>query len=257
MVINLKKKNIAIILQARCGSKRFPNKILKKIYKKNNSIDLIIKRLLNVFSNDSIIIATSQLKIDKKLSFLSRKYKVGFFSGSHNNLIKRYYDCAKLNKLKYLIRITADCPFVDPYMIKNFLKYFLKNNKSYSCNCAPYEKRTYPVGSDIEIFKFSELSKYKMINISKFQKEHISPFFLSNTNKKNLFNLKKDLSMIRYTLDYNEDLLLLKSLSSKLKNPFKARFNEIIKILIKNNEIASINSKYVQMYYKKKVKKGY
>jgi spore coat polysaccharide biosynthesis protein SpsF (cytidylyltransferase family) len=142
-------------------------------------------------------------------------------------------------------------------MIKNFLNYSIKRKIDYSSNCAPYEKRTYPVGSDIEIFKFSELEKYKIKKTSLFQREHISPFFLKNSKKKHLFNEKNNLSMIRYTLDYKEDLVLLKHLSSKFKNPIKVKYAEITTYLKKNIKISSINSKYVGIYYKKKIKKGY
>ena len=254
--MNLKKFKTGIIIQARIGSKRFPKKILTKIYKKK-IVEIMIERLLICFNPQDIYIATTNNKKDKIIIKHLKKYRINFFQGSEDNLLKRFIDCAKFYKLNTVIRLTADCPLIDPYLVKDFFNYQLNKNLDYYSNCAPYEKRTYPVGSDIEIFKYSELKKYKIKKTSLFQREHISPFFLKNSKKKHLFNEKNNLSTIRYTLDYKEDLSLLKHLSSKFKNPINVKYSEIVTYLKKNNKIRSINSKYVGIYYKKKIKKGY
>ena len=124
--MKINNKKIGIVIQARCGSKRFPNKINKKIYKNFSSLDFIIKRILKHFDKDKIILATSTEHIDKKLIIYKKKYKINFFTGSHNNLLKRYYDCAKTYNIDTIVRLTADCPLVDPIHIKSYLRLFHK-----------------------------------------------------------------------------------------------------------------------------------
>ena len=254
---NLEKNNVGIIIQARYGSKRFPAKIEKKIYSSDTSIDFLIKRLKRYFKTHSIILATTKLKIDMKLAKYQNKYGIGFYQGSQNNLISRYYNCAKKNNLKVIVRLTADCPFVDPKIIIKFLNFYMKNKFVYISNCAPYEKRTYPVGSDIEVFSFSALEEYKNKKISKFQKEHISPYFLHNFKKTYLFNLKKNISNYRYTLDYKNDLKLIKKIINNFTSPYTTEFKAINKFLSKNMKLRMINHEYISYYYKSKIKKGY
>ena len=255
--MKINNKKIGIVIQARCGSKRFPNKINKKIYKNFSSLDFIIKRILKHFDKDKIILATSTEHIDKKLIIYKKKYKINFFTGSHNNLLKRYYDCAKTYNIDTIVRLTADCPLVDPIHIKIYLRLFHKKKIDYLSNCAPYENRTYAVGNDIEIFKFKSLKKYLNYKNTTFQKEHISPFFLKNFKKTHLVKSREDLSKFRYTLDYPLDLWVIKEMIKKSKNPINLKYKEIINILKKNKEISSKNLNYVSIYFKKKIKKGY
>ena len=153
--------------------------------------------------------------------------------------------------------MTADCPLVDPTQIKKFISLFYKKKLNYLSNCAPYEERTYAVGSDIEIFRFKSLKKYLYLKTTTFQKEHISPFFLKNFKKTYLVKSKENLSKFRYTLDYPMDLHVIKKIIKKSKKPFNLKYKEIINILKKNKKISSKNSRYVSIYYEKKVKKGY
>ena len=254
---DLKYDRIGIIIQARGGSKRFPAKVEKKIFYDDTVIDFVIKRLLKYFDKDSIILATTKLKMDEKLVKYHKKYGIRFYQGSQNDLISRYYNCASKYNLRSIVRLTADCPLVDPKIIIKFLNFFKKNNFIYLSNCAPYEKRTYPIGSDIEIFTFSALKKYKIKKITNFQREHISPFFLDNFRKNYLFKTKKDFSSFRYTLDYKKDLILIKKIIKNFKNPYAVSFNAINIFLLKNKKLRDINHEFISRYYKSKIKKGY
>ena len=117
--MNLKKFKTGIIIQARIGSKRFPKKILTKIYKKK-IVEIMIERLLICFNPQDIYIATTNNKKDKIIIKHLKKYSINFFQGSEDNLLKRFVDCAKTYKLNTIIRLTADCPLIDPYLIKDF-----------------------------------------------------------------------------------------------------------------------------------------
>ena len=252
------KYSSAIFIQARLGSKRYPNKITMNLYKSNNCLEFLIKRILKVFDKKSIFLLTTKKMNDKKLKKIANELKINFFQGSEKNLIKRYLDCAKHHGINNIIRITADCPYVDPLHIKKNFEFYIKQNKfNYISNCTPYEKRTFAVGNDIEIFQTKYLEKALKMKLSNFQKEHISPFFLKFVSNIYLINNKSKDQKLRFTLDYPEDLVLLKKLTKCFSNPFLASYNKIIKILKKNKKLREINEKYVKIYYKKKIKNNY
>ena len=117
----MNNKNYAIMIQARSGSLRFPNKILKKINRKE-ILAIMLERLKKVFKNKIIVVIGS--KNCKKIVNVCKKQKTKFFIGSNNNVLKRYYMCAKKNKVKTIVRIPSDCPLIDPAIIKKGLKKF-------------------------------------------------------------------------------------------------------------------------------------
>ena len=126
----MKNKKYALIIQARLTSKRFPNKILKKINKKE-VLTIMLERLKKKFKN-KIIIAIGN-KNSKKIVDICKKQKIKFFIGSNNNVLKRYYKCAQKNKVKIIVRIPSDCPLIDPDIIKKGLKKWPKFHLISTC----------------------------------------------------------------------------------------------------------------------------
>ena len=147
-------KKIAVISQCRLGSKRLTSKILLKI---NNEylINLFTKRLKKI-NCEKIILAIANEKNKNKLIKKINKNKVEIFVGSQKNLLKRYYDCAKFYKLDIIIRITSDCPLIDPYLVNKGIKLFKKKKIDYLSNNLP---RSWPHGLDYEVFTFETLKK--------------------------------------------------------------------------------------------------
>ena len=205
---------IAAIIQARLGSKRFPNKILKKINNKETVLDYIVDRIGKSKKIDKIIITTTKNKIDDKIERHLKKKKILFFRGSENNVLSRYYFCSKKFKVNLIIRITSDCPLVDPKVIDKMIDVFQKKKLDYLANTAPIKKPMWPDGSDIEIFSYQALKKAFRLCKNKFYREHVTFFFWKR--KKKYFKIdqyenKYDWSNFRYTLDYSEDLKVIKS----------------------------------------------
>ncbi len=221
---------IGCIIQARSGSRRLKNKIFLKI-KEKNLLEILILRLLQSKKINKIIIATTNLKSDNKVHKVAKKYKLNSFSGSENNVLKRYYDCAKKFKINTIVRITADCPLTDPKLVDNLIDYHFKKKSDYTSNVNP---RTFPDGLDIEILKFSVLKK----NITKISSssdlEHVTPYFRrSKKIKKINYKLKKNLSKIRWTIDYKKDYDFIKKLFKKIKYNIYLNWEEIYKIMLK------------------------
>ena len=144
--------------------------MLKKITKKYNTLEFLIKRLELCKSIKKIIVATSNLKKDDKILDIKAK-NVLFFRGSEQNVLERYVQTAEKFNLKHLVRITGDCPFSDPYLIDKLTKIYFKHNYDYVSNVNP---PTFPNGFDIEIFSLklakNSLKRFK----SKKNREHVT-----------------------------------------------------------------------------------
>ena len=229
---------IGIILQARSNSKRFPNKVLKKI-KNKTILELIIHRLRNI-SGTKLLIATTTSKNDSKICRISKKLDIPFYRGKIKDVLSRYYHAASKYKLKTIIRCNADCPFIDKNIIKRMLKIYKKKKYDYFSNIL---EPSFPSGLHVEIFNFKALSKaYHKASINS-DREHVTPYIYKNKKKFLIgsFKNKKDLSFHRWTIDYLEDLRFTKTVYKEFSYKNKFKMQDIIKLLEKNPKIMKIN----------------
>ena len=208
--------NFGIIIEARTGSNRFKKKILKKIYKKTSVLEFLIKRIKNQKKIKKIIVATTINNNDDIIEQICKKNKIKCFRGSEKNLIKRVSDAAKFYKLSHIVQATSDNPFFDITIFKKLLKVYMSGKYDFASNSLI---RTYPIGSDIRIFSVKKLisTSHTVIGI---KKQHTCYYFLKNFKKLKYFNLyasKKYIRPnIRITIDFKEDLKLLKIIVNKL-----------------------------------------
>ena len=131
------------------------------------------------------IILTSLSKSDDIIENICKKKKIPVFRGSLNNVLKRYYDCSKKNSLNDIVRITSDCPFVDPKIITKLCEKYKKNNVQYASNII---YPTFPDGFDIEIFSYDALKKTLKNSKSRKSKEHVT-LDMINDKKLKKYNL--------------------------------------------------------------------
>ena len=240
-----------ILIQARTGSKRFKNKVLKKIHKKT-ILEIVINRLQNSTTLKNIYVLTSKKKNDTQIVNLCKKIGIKYFRGSENDVVKRYYDCVKKHKIKNIIRITADCPLIDPKLLDQFYRFYKKKNYDYVSNTTPPHKSTFPDGSDIEIFSAKALSRVKKYCKDKVDKEHLTNFIWKDKKFKIFtFKHKKNLSNYRYSLDYKQDFHSIKKIFYVLKKNKQFGYtDEIIKI-INNSPDIKLRMELTKKLYKK------
>ena len=228
---------IGIIIQARTDSRRFPKKVLKLIDDRP-----VLWHVINQCKQTKleIIVATTTRKMDDPIIEIARKSKVKFFRGSKNDVLDRYYQTAKKFGLKFIIRITADCPIVDPKESMKVVK-FLKLKK---IDYVSLDEKTYPDGLDTEGFTFESLKCAWENAKLKSEREHVTPYIKKEKNKfkKKIIPYSKNLSHFRFTVDYKEDLELLEHILINLKNKKIIHLNDIVKIVEKNPELIKINS---------------
>ena len=232
----MENKTIAII-QARLDSRRFPSKILGRIGK-FSLIELLIKRLKKSREVDEIILAVPKNKKNKLIKKYVRNVKL--FFGSENDVLDRFYKAAKKFKATNIVRICGDSPFVDPKIVDKIILKLKKNNLDYVSNTI---EPTFPDGLDAEAFRFITLKKAWKNATSKYDREHVTPFIINNSKfKKYNLKFKKNLSLIRLTVDEKIDLKQIEKVYHHFKNPINFGIEDIFKLLNKNKKIFSINS---------------
>ena len=234
------KNIIAAIIQARIGSTRLPGKVLSDIEGKP-LIWHIIERLKKAKKINKIILATTERKEDKKLISIAKGSAIDFYAGNEKDVLDRFYQAAKENRVNVIVRITSDDPFKDPKIIDKFLGYFLKNKPDYLSNTI---KPTYPEGLDIEIFtlKTAEKAWREAKKIS--EREHVTPYIWKNPQKFKIKNLtyKKDFSNLRWRIDYPEDLEFAREIYKRIYSKKKIfLMGDILKLLGKEPALEKIN----------------
>ena len=234
------QKKVLAIIQARYNSKRFLGKVLKKI---NNQtvLEILIKRLSKSKRISKIIVACSNNPHDKGIIDICKKFKVNYFIGSESDVLDRFYKAAKKYKeYNNIVRVTADCPLIDPEIVDKVIDGFFSNYADYASNVNP---PTFPDGLDVEIFKFSALKEAYYKSKKSFEREHVTPFIINNKKFKK-FNLRNsiDYSSLRITLDEKKDLILITKIIKNFKKNLYFNFKNILDFYKKNKKIFSINT---------------
>ena len=225
------KYNFLVIIQARLGSTRFPEKILQKLGQKT-LIEVIVERLSKSKLIDKIIVATTNNQKDKSLIKFLKQKNISVFAGEENNVLSRFYNLAKKYKPKYVVRVCGDCPFSDYKILDQMVKITKTGNYDYVSNINP---PTFPDGLDLEIFSYNSLLSAHKKATKSYDKEHVTPFIIRNS--KNSFNLslKKDYSKYRLTIDEPNDLAVIRNVYKNFKKKKYFDYSEIVKLIDKNS----------------------
>ena len=236
-------KNILIITQARMGSTRLPGKVLKEILEKP-LLWYLVERLKLVKKANKIIIATSTSKTNQSIIEFAKINDIEYFVGSEDDVLDRYFKSAKFFNGDIIIRITADCPLMDPNLIDKGLELFLDGNYDYLSNVHP---PTYPDGYDIEIFSFKALeTAWKKAELPS-EREHVTAYIWKHHQEFIIGNFENDvdLSNYRLTVDTPEDLALIKKVIEKFRdNWVDTRLKDVMKFLNDNPKLKEINTMY-------------
>lgn len=199
-------RKIAII-QARSTSSRLPRKCLFHLFGKT-VLEHIIDRLERVASLDGICVATTINAADDAIAETARKVGAAVYRGSEQDVLDRYYQAAEQEKADVICRITSDDPLKDPGVIEKVMQEFLNNDCDYASNTL---RPTYPEGIDVEVFSFAALIKAWQEGKLPSEREHVTPYIWKHPEKFNLHSVEqtKDMSKLRWTLDYAEDWVFI------------------------------------------------
>ena len=227
------------MIQARVGSNRFPGKVLKTIEGKP-MIWHVINRAKKVSRVQQIVLITTEKEEDNELEEIAKEHKILFFRGDENDVLNRHYQCASIYKADHIIRVTGDCPLIDPVIVNNILDFYLENNYDYVSNTI---NPTFPDGLDTEIFSFNALKNSNENAIFPSEREHVTPFITNNTTKFKTYNFKNknNLSFLRWTVDVESDLEFIRKIYEKMKPDYIFSTNQVLDIIKQFPELVQIN----------------
>lgn len=207
---------VSCIIQARMGSSRLPGKVLMEVENGKPVLYYVINQLRHCKLIDKLIVATTTLDEDNVIVEYCNNLGIDLFRGESQNVLDRYYQCAKKFSISTIVRIPADKPLIDPTIVDEFIRIFKSNSYDYITNFLP---STFPSGTEVEIFSFDTLKTTWENAELPSEKEHVTRYIYNHKEKFKIFNVTnvEDLSNFRWAVDRIEDLQLVQIIISKIK----------------------------------------
>ena len=209
---------ITTIIQARTGSTRLPKKVLALIEGKP-MLECVVRRTQQAKLVESVIVATTAKRDDMAIIQLADKMGIICNLGDENDVLSRYYETAKMFRADPIIRITSDCPLIDPEIIDKTVDYYLKNDFDYVTNPG------YPDGLDVEVFSFKIIKELWNRPLPYEHKEHVTSFIVDNPKLYKIGKVKceHDLSHYHWSVDTMDDLRFVRHVYSELGKDFRLK----------------------------------
>lgn len=238
-----------IIVQARMTSTRLPGKVVKKVLGKP-LLEYQIERLKRVKLADEIVVATTINEADQPVVNLCDRISVPYFRGSEADVLSRYHGAAKARQAHTVVRLTADCPIIDPHVVDRVIGFYLNHDSKfdYVSNCL---LRTYPRGMDTEVFSFRALNEAFNEATEQQDREHVTPFMYRQPQRYRLANVSyhEDQSHHRWTVDTQEDFELIMRIIEALYQ-IKREFclEDVLNLFKEDPDLFLINAHVEQKY---------
>lgn len=240
---------ILVVMQARMGSSRFPNKVLLPVAGKPMLVRQA-ERILHAQTPFDFVVATTTDDSDKFIRDLCRKEALACFSGHPTDLLDRHYQAALEYKSDAVVKIPSDCPLIDPAIIDQVLRFYLDHSDEYDyvSNLHP---ATYPDGNDVEVMSFAALEMAWNFADKDFEREHTTPYLWEHPDEFHIGNVQWECGLDyslshRFTLDYPEDYTFIRAVFEALwsqDNPVFA-LADILNLLELHPDLQLINAKY-------------
>lgn len=254
---------ILAIVQSRMNSTRLPGKVLLDIAGQP-MLARVVDRARRAKMLDEVVVATTIDPSDGPVEVLCRSRNYPFYRGSANDVLDRYYQAASQFQADVIVRLTADCPLIDPGVIDaTVIAFFgfdplsdrtLKQIKSYAPRydfatnrLPPPWKRTYPIGLDTEVCTFKALERAWREAIEPHQREHVMPYLYEQAGRfrVRVIDHEPDYGALRFTVDTAEDLQLVREIFNRFGGRDDFGWLEVVALLDRHPELAEINASVV------------
>lgn len=235
---------VTAIIQAHMGSTRLPGKVLMDLGGEP-MLSRVVKRTMRAQKIDKVIVATTTKPQDEVIVDLCRSEGWLWFCGSEEDVLDRYYQTAKKYGSDIVVRITSDCPLIEPEIIDLVIDEFLKSQADYASNS--FAPRTYPRGLDTEVISFAALKRAWQEDKNPAWREHVTPYIYRHPDKFKLCAVRndRDYSYLRWTVDTAQDLELVRKIYEHFGND-RFSWQEVITLLQKYPEWLKINKDVMQ-----------
>jgi spore coat polysaccharide biosynthesis protein SpsF len=247
MSMGAQRKRTVAVVQARMGSSRLPGKVLQSLGDQP-LLALVLERVGRIAGVDEIAVATSTLAADDPVADLALQLGVRVVRGSEQDVLDRYATAATELGADLVVRITADCPLVDPEVVARLLALRTAEDLDYAAvltGAVPANgRRRFPDGLDAEVLRASVLSQAAQEATSAYDREHVTPFVKARPERFRIGYLEadQDLGDERWTVDQADDLAFVRALATRLPDPVAAGLSDILAVLAAEPELRALNA---------------
>jgi len=238
---------IVCIIQARMGSSRLPGKVLKEICG-YPMLDWVVHRAKNAAYISTVLVATTLEHNDDAIAKWCQDNAVPCYRGAAQDVLDRFYRAAKTENADVIVRLTADCPLIDPHIIDDVIDLFFVEKADFAANRLPPPfSRTFPIGLDVEVVSFSALEKAWHAATKQFEREHVLPYLYAEDGRFHIsvLDAEKDFGALRWTVDTPADLKFLCTLMERLKCNREISWLSILDHIQTHPELMEINADVV------------
>ena len=237
---------VVAIIQARMAASRLPGKVLKALGHQPVLAWMLV-RTKRAELIDEVVVATTTDPSDDPVAEYCQQQGAAFSRGSMHDVLDRYYQAAKAHQADVIVRLTADCPFIDPALLDDNLRTFLQAEPKldFAANrLPPPYRRTIPIGLDAEYCWFDGLETIWKEAKQKHQREHVMPFFYEHPQRFNILHMthEPDCGDLRWTVDTPEDLQLLQQIVSYFPGRDDFSWQEVLQLVANHPELGQINA---------------
>ena len=231
------------IVQARMGSRRLPGKVLADILGRP-MLERVLTRLGRAQSTDELVVATSRGPDDDPIIALCQRLGVPCTRGSAQDVLDRIHQAAAEHQAETIVRITADCPLIDPELVDETVRAFQQAAPAvdFACNRLPWD-RTYPIGTDTEVCSREALDVAWREALLPNQREHVMPYFYENPERFRLLHVRSSdssLGEMRWTVDESEDLAFVREIYGRFGSD-DFTWRDVVDLLRREPALARIN----------------
>jgi spore coat polysaccharide biosynthesis protein SpsF len=226
------------------ASTRLPGKVLMEI-EGERMLAWVLERARLAESVDDVVVATTTHASDEAIVEFCRRRDHAFHRGDATDVLDRYWKTANAFNAEFIVRITADCPLIDPGLIDKTLEALLRADPpaDFAANRLPW-KRTYPIGLDVEACTHDALQTAWTQAEEPHQREHVMPYLYEHSDvfKVVLVNAEKDYGDLRWTVDTPEDLRFIREIAKRVPNRRDFGWRDVLAILDENPHLTEINA---------------
>lgn len=231
---------VVAIIQARMGSTRLPGKVLRDIGGMT-MLARVVRQVQRAKLIEQVVVATSTEVSDAAIVEAGTALGVQVTRGSESDVLDRYYQAARFSQAEAVVRITADCPLIDPGVMDKVIADFLDKRPDYASNIIT---RTYPRGLDTEVMMITALERVWKAASESYQRIHVTPYFYQNPQ---LFHLlavhgDEDYSQQRWTVDTLKDLNFVREIYNRMGDRDDFTWREVLTLIQDNPALAEMNA---------------
>ena len=235
---------VVAIIQARMGSTRLPGKVLKEI-EGRTMLARVVGRLRGSSLINELLIATTDRPTDDAIVEECRRSSVQVFRGDEENVLDRYFRAAQFAQADVVVRITSDCPLIDPQVTDQTIAAFFREMPAYASNCVV---RTFPRGLDTEVMTVQALEQAWRNADQPYQRTHVTPYIYEHPDEFKILSLTSDadFSRQRWTVDTPEDLEFVREIYARFKKRENFRWSDVLALLDSEPALTELNRSIIQ-----------